>query len=127
MTKKGLRDRQLEHLIEWFNEVLSGSGFNGEWTGRRNGKSFSLFHDFYCMDSLGYYDGYAKIRVIIDYADYDREDWSNFRLAFIGAESQEKNKKHFLQDYIEDSVFNCLAYGLRVLNSQEIPFKPLKD
>jgi len=84
------------------NNLPHGSGIDGKWHYSEN-SSHWLFHNFYhCMDDNGMYCGYADFTIKVKKSFPVRGEW--WTLQFNGDNSQYLNKKHYLRDYLEDTI-----------------------
>jgi hypothetical protein len=79
-----------------------GSGFNYDWNFNwlSNGK-LELRSSYQCMNEYGFYDGHAEFKVIFPITE---ENYSDFKLSFIGNQSYNLSKKYQLREYIEEII-----------------------
>ena len=78
-----------------------GSGINGDWTISFNWKKDQIHckNSFHCMNECGMYDGYADFTLSIPFNSTENE----FSIVFNGKQSQYKNRKYGLREYLEDT------------------------
>jgi hypothetical protein len=89
-----------ELLCEYFNNTISGSGIDSEFTKGRIQKNskFKITSSFHCMNENGFYAGWQDFTLV-----FDPTDLSNFRLHFTGNRNLER--RYMLRDYLEELVY----------------------
>jgi len=82
-----------------------GSGIDCDWEqdNLKNGKVV-FSNSFHCMNTDGYYDGYADFSITVDLNNVE-----DFRLVFHGDYSQRKNRQYILREYLEELIYWCLT------------------
>lgn len=91
-----------EAYIEELERSLShGSGIDGRWNIEDKGRYIKACNFYHCMNSVGYYNGFASFTLIIP-----KKNPLDFRLHFNGKEAAYKNRQYQLREYLED-VFYC--------------------
>lgn len=88
----------LEVKQEILDTIPHGSGIDDTWRieYKRRGR-VCLTNSYHCMDSYGFYDGWADFSIVADVGQPH-----DFRLVFHGRSAQYLNRKHMLRDYLED-------------------------
>lgn len=80
---------------------LPGSGFGIDAT-TINSKNAVISAWYHCMNENGYYDGYAYFNIYIPLSSKKPEQ--DFTIHFVGSDSQYRNRKYYLREFIEDTV-----------------------
>jgi hypothetical protein len=95
---------------EILEENLShGSGIDGIWFVDDMGKYFRCRNGYHCMNDCGMYDGWANFSLYIP----KKDPVLGFTLHFNGKESQYKNQKYMLKEYLEDTFCGDLQTILK--------------
>jgi hypothetical protein len=110
--------KEVTNLPLWAAELPEalphGSGVDCDWyiIGHKN--HITCTNEYHCMDECGGYDGYAAFSVIIKPYKHTQPDGTLFEgldvvVHFHGAESQYKNKKYMLREYLGDTIHNAIG------------------
>jgi hypothetical protein len=95
-------------------EQLHGSGWDTDWVVGLFGKGFKCEIDYHHMNDHGYYDGYSKINVYINYS-FDIE-----RITFT---TTDRLRRKYLwdRDYFETEIHQAMGrVKFNVLNLLEV-------
>jgi hypothetical protein len=94
-------------LLDIADDLPHGSGIDCDWFGYVTKDNVCFTNAYHAMDSNGYYDGYADFTIKLPLVD-SCVQWDNFTLHFNGRTSAYLNQKHYLREYLEDTLY----YGL---------------
>jgi hypothetical protein len=81
----------------------TGSGINCDWQIKNKGSYFRAENSFATYNSVGYLVGYADF-----YLTIPKRDPLSFKFHFIGGRAQDLNKRYYLRDYLEDTIYYSL-------------------
>lgn len=99
-----------KRLIDIIESLPHGSGIDSDWSMHETKSYYCFTNSYHAMDENGYYDGWADFTVKIPkdtINDPDRLS-SEFVLQFNGVYAQYLNRKHYLRDYLEDTIHESL-------------------
>ena len=82
---------------------LSGSGFQFEKLDFKLSGRIDFICSYHVMNENGYYDGYCYFRVI------PLENDTNYKIKFIGKDSQYLKNKYYLKDFIDDTIYYLIS------------------
>ena len=99
-------ERITEELEWYFNEYLSGSGFDTDWGAEYfpNQKTIHLTTEYHAMSEHGYYITWIPVRIVLDVHTDENGDYVSYR----SARYRKYVSTVFIGEYIEDTVYETL-------------------
>lgn len=93
-----------DYLLE---TLPHGSGIDCDWTFSYLKNGSVLAHNAYhCMNDAGFYCGYADFTV--KFSNISTQPATAFSLVFNGKCSAALNARHFLREYLEDTIYEAV-------------------
>ena len=107
--------KNADEQINFSKDMPHGSGIDDVWIIEKKHGYFKCCNNYHCMNSDGYYNGWADFSVIIPFNNPE-----NFRVHFHGQRSNHLNTRYGLRDAIESRVMHWIAEWPEIKKKREV-------